>query len=212
MDRRMILGTVSILAGGLIATGLWATSRDVAQAPHLAASSKDSEHTQRILRRLDSVERTLREREAPASAVRLDGSASVKLPPPDPDEASDSSSASSESREQVLAREREAAIQFYDDLDLRFEEESRDPRWSVDAETALRSATGKADSIGITTESMECRSGSCRTVLSHETRRPARDFIREFANATALQLSHSFHYDDGRTIIYSFREQHAEAH
>jgi hypothetical protein len=177
----------------------------------LAASSKDGERTQQILRRLDFVERALREKEAAATSVRLVEPASVNSAPTEPDEAPDSVDESTGQREQVLAREREAAIQFYEDLDVRFEEEARDPSWSANAETALRGAMRTAESTGIATDSVECRSTSCRTVLRHEARRPARGFLDAMVDATASQLGHSFQYEDGRTVIYSFRQQHAEA-
>jgi hypothetical protein len=211
MNRRMILGGVCVAAGGLIVVGLRATSTEVAPPVRQVAAPKSTGPTQQILQRLDVVERALRERDAVTSSERLAEPARVNHPPPEPEEATGVLDVPAPSREQLLALEREATARFYDELEIRFEEQSSDPHWSVDTERALRDAMRTGDSIPVTAESIECRSNSCRSVLSHEARRPAMEFLNAMVDATASQLNHTFQYEDGRTVIYSFRQRRAEA-
>lgn len=208
------LGVASVVIGGLgYRLGTSAASAEAEAKPARRAPVESRAKLSTVNRALERSLESAKVEEAPAPTL-------VAVRPGSAAEASDDDVREAEDimlEEQGLPEEEKIrrAQARLDDLhagfDERFQSQSVDRAWQSKQEPTLTRSLESAsvDAPDVKVASVDCRADICRSVLQHDTERPSREFMLGLLRSGLVGLENHFHYEDGKTTMYSLRRDDA---
>jgi hypothetical protein len=111
------------------------------------------------------------------------------------------------SYEEALLEDAKKAQAWYERLENRYESQPVDASWSRNTSGALQQSLATIDPEHVSVASVDCRTDTCKTTLSHGGSKITPDFIRSFMMQTRPGIEHHFQYEGDETVIYSIDQK-----